>query len=373
MSEHAYAQTDQAAALGVSIAICSHNGEKLLPATLGCLKKQYVTQALEWEVLVIDNASTDNTASVARQCWGEDAPAPLRVISEPRLGLCYARTRAFNEAKHEIVSFIDDDNWVMPEWVATASQCMSMDSQLGALGSTNTAVADAPLPEWFSRHSCFYAAWDYPDSATIATSLLIGAGMTVRKSVWQWLHANGFHQLLSGRIGSRLTSSEDVELGCAIRLAGWNVRIEPRLQLKHYMTGNRLSWKYLRRLKRSVGESHTILDSYRLVYQSDQADIINRLRQSWWVRFGKELLYLVSKSSISKLVRSCFRDMEGDDEVAETELQIGRLAGLLRLRSRYGQIRSDVARARWRRVNSVDEAPLPPEDLSSVLRLSDQG
>jgi glycosyltransferase involved in cell wall biosynthesis len=77
--------------LGVSVAICSHNGEKRLPRTIAHLKRQKVVNGLKWEVLLIDNASSDHTAAVVRQCWNDDAPAPLRIIHEPRLGLGHAR------------------------------------------------------------------------------------------------------------------------------------------------------------------------------------------------------------------------------------------------------------------------------------------
>ena len=151
--------------LGVSVVICCHNSETLLPATVLRLKNQHASD-VSWEVLVIDNASTDKTALVARECWGDDWPAPMRIIHEPRLGLCYARERAFEEAQYEIVSFVDDDNWVTPEWVCTVNECMSADSKLGAIGSLNTAVADVPFPEWFSRYCHYYAAWAYREPAT---------------------------------------------------------------------------------------------------------------------------------------------------------------------------------------------------------------
>ncbi|MBV8358460.1 MAG: glycosyltransferase family 2 protein [Deltaproteobacteria bacterium] len=344
--------------LGVSVVICSHNGEKVLPATLAHLKNQHCIKGLKWEVLLIDNASSDNTALVARQCWSDDGPAPMRVVREPQLGLCHARRRGFDEAQYEVVSFIDDDNWVAPTWVATASRCMSTDLQLGAMGSANTAVTEVSFPEWFSRYCAYYAAWDYPRSATIATWFLIGAGMTVRKKTWYWLKHHDFHPQLTDRVGSRLSSSGDVELGCAIRLAGWAIRIEPQLQLKHYIAADRLQWKYLRRLIRSVGQSHVVLDCYFRVSESRQAKLLNRLRSCWWVRLAKESAFLAYRYSTPKVIGSFFRDMEGDDQVAEIDLRIGRLLGLMELRSRYRQLRHDIARAPWRRVGSVDDPAL---------------
>ncbi|HEY2663111.1 MAG TPA: glycosyltransferase, partial [Candidatus Binataceae bacterium] len=152
--------------LGVSVAICCHNGEKLLTPTLAHLKTQRVSAEVPWEVIVIDNASTDRTAEVAVECWKGGAPAPLRIVREPRLGLSHARMRAFAEARHELVSFVDDDNWVAPDWVETASRAMSIDPGLGAILSVNRPVADRPLPDWFARYCGYYAAWAFGKSSS---------------------------------------------------------------------------------------------------------------------------------------------------------------------------------------------------------------
>jgi len=81
--------------LGVSIVICCHNSARLLPKTLSHLKRQRVPDGLSWEVVIVDNASTDDTGRIARGCWAEGGPVCLRVIREPRLGLSYARERGF--------------------------------------------------------------------------------------------------------------------------------------------------------------------------------------------------------------------------------------------------------------------------------------
>lgn len=103
--------------LSVSIVICCHNSAKRLPDTLKHLLIQEVPDNLQWEVIVVDNVSTDNTAQVARSLWPDDAPAPLQVVSEPEPGLSNARKRGFMEAKYELVSFVDDENWLAPDWV----------------------------------------------------------------------------------------------------------------------------------------------------------------------------------------------------------------------------------------------------------------
>jgi len=137
--------------LGVSVAICCHNGEEQLPATLAHLRDQRVKSEIPWEILLVDNASTDRSAQVARLCWANETAAPLRVVQEPQLGLNCARERALREARYEIVSFVDDDNWVSSDWVAVVSETMSAEPELGAIGSINRAVSGIAFPPWFSR------------------------------------------------------------------------------------------------------------------------------------------------------------------------------------------------------------------------------
>ena len=113
---------DETVPLGVTVAICTYNGAERLPATLKCLRVQVVPPEVLWEVIVIDNASADNGSEVALAYWSSEVPVPLRVVREERLGLSYARERAFAEAIYPIVLFVDDDNWLNSNWVRTVSQ-----------------------------------------------------------------------------------------------------------------------------------------------------------------------------------------------------------------------------------------------------------
>src|SRR6516164_1105638 len=103
---------------GLSVIICCHNSTLRLATTLGHLKEQE-SPGVPWEVLIIDNASTDGTGEFAQSCW-QNGPVPLRLIGESRLGVRYARERGFSEARYEFLAFVDDDNWIAHDWVRTA-------------------------------------------------------------------------------------------------------------------------------------------------------------------------------------------------------------------------------------------------------------
>jgi glycosyltransferase involved in cell wall biosynthesis len=95
---------------GITVAICTHNGAPRLTETLTHLARQVVPSGLPWEVLVVDNVSTDGSAAVARETWPVGAPTSMRVIAEMLMGLGNARRRALRESRFPLVNFIDDDN-----------------------------------------------------------------------------------------------------------------------------------------------------------------------------------------------------------------------------------------------------------------------
>src|SRR4051812_24919777 len=102
--------------------------------TLEYLLVQRVPPQIDWEVLVIDNGSTDETGLVAHRCWPPDAPTRLRIVREEALGLSRARRRGFIEARHEVVCFVDDDSWLCPDWVEIASTILGARPDVAVCG-----------------------------------------------------------------------------------------------------------------------------------------------------------------------------------------------------------------------------------------------
>lgn len=325
--------------LGVSIVICCHNSASRLPQTLTHLQAQQVTKgAIPWEVIVVDNVSTDQTASVALNLWPEDAPAPLRVVSEPQLGLIHARIRGFQEARFELVSFIDDDNQVCPHWVERVSELMSQHPEVGACGGSVTAVSESTLPPWFERYKESYAVGEQTAESNDITSTrgyLWGAGLTIRKSAWQQLLDAGFCPSLSGRKGTTLSSGEDNEICFALRLAGWRLWYEKQLKLQHYLSAHRLEWQYLRRLRRGCGTSSVLLEAYYLSLQASD-DMVTRFKQIWLIRIISSFRHLLIQ--LCKLLLSYSNPLEREQAVLEYEFWLGNLLARFRHWRDYGKI-----------------------------------
>jgi glycosyltransferase involved in cell wall biosynthesis len=332
----------------VSVVVPSHNGSALLPCTLSHIAAQRVPADLGWEVILVDNASTDGAADVATAAWPADAPVELRVVREPRLGLSHAHVRGFAEARGELVAWVEDDNWIAPDWVEIVRRTMEENPEVGACGGFNEPVCEGGAPAWFGAIQAAYgsgpqgrARGDHTDEP----AYLWGAGMTVRRRAWLHLIEGGFRPLLVDRQGkANHNSGGDVEISFALRLCGWRLRFEPGLHLRHYLLRHRLDWAYARRLLRGIGASSPGLDPYR---QALGEPLAADLRWSWSAEAHRSLARL--RRHRRRLWRMSRSPCEGDGSELALEVAIGRLAELLRRRGRYDRGFAAVENATWRR------------------------
>jgi hypothetical protein len=134
----------------------------------------------------------------------------------------------------------------------------------------------------------------------------------------------------------------------ALRLSGWKLRIDRRLQLQHFMPAQRLKWAYLRHLQRGYSASWAILDAYTMYNLSSQGGLKFWLGQRWWCQLVRSLVQLASRPRA--VVAALFSKGEGRYDVIEVEKLFGRALGLLRSQGRYGELRREVREARWRRL-----------------------
>jgi glycosyltransferase involved in cell wall biosynthesis len=321
---------------GVSVVLCCHNSAERLPRTIRYLAAQQVRPELSWEVVVVDNASTDGTAKLALECWPVNTSAPLRVVFEPKLGLSYARVRGFYEARYEVISFVDDDNWVCAHWVGLVAEIMAARPGVGACGGFIEAESETKPPCWFEQYKECYAVGPQGNSQgdiTWSRGYLWGAGLTVRRSAWQQLTNKGFRFLLPDRQGTVINSGGDSELCFALRLAGWRLWYEPRLKLTHYIPTCRLQWKYLRKLARSFGASSPSRRAYEFIEKHNF-----RGQKGWLLRYWHCQLII----SLIKLMLTSLRMLwifpplfEGNRAILDMESRIGEFCQLLTGRSIY--------------------------------------
>ena len=337
--------------LGVSVVICCHNSAQRLHQTLAHLAVQQVAEECQWEVIVVDNASTDETPQVALNSWPVDISVPLRVVYESQLGLSYARYRGYLEAKYGLISLIDDDNWVCPQWVQLVSEIMTQHPEIGACGGLNEAMCEVTPPKWFKQYQGCYAVGTQGQEVSDITHTqgsLWGAGLTIRKSAWRELLSKGFRSLLQDRQGVALTAGGDSELCTALRFAGWRLWYDSRLHLYHYLPAHRLQWSYLRRLCQGFGVASVGYDFYYYALQHNPKNLKEQIRQTWEWQVFSVLRILLRHPWKLLLSFRCL--LEGEPEVLDIEHSIGRLWELLRKRETFKLSSWQIREAPWRRI-----------------------
>ena len=252
---------------GVSFIVCTFNGAARIPRVLGHLARQVVPMGVEYEVIIVDNASTDNTSDIARQCWlALDMSVAFHIVREMRSGLSFARAAGIKTARYEILSFIDDDNLIASDWCSRIVEKMRSNPQLGAIGGRGVAEFEGVVspPHWFARYQRAYAVGpQIRERPARALVKLYGAGLTVRKLALQTLSARGFAPTLAGRVGTALGAGEDTELCYALNMAGWRLEYDHELVFQHVIPAKRLEKSYLLGLYRGFGRSSAALDLYR--------------------------------------------------------------------------------------------------------------
>lgn len=242
----------------VTVAICTFNGANRIPHVLEQLKHQIGTEAIAWEILVIDNNSTDAMATVVQDYQQTQFPSgQLRYVFEPEQGLAIARQRAIAEAEGELIGFLDDDNVPAPAWVSSAYAFAQAHPQAGAYGSRIRGEFETPPPENFKRIAPLLAIIDRGDQALLYEPrkkvLPPGAGLVVRKQAWL---ANVPERcFLQGRFREPYLPGEDLEALLYIQKGGWEIWYNPAMQVVHQIPSGRLQPDYLHELCRGVGLS----------------------------------------------------------------------------------------------------------------------
>ncbi len=294
---------------GVSVVLCCYNSSSRLPTTLLHLAKQEFKTAVPWEVLIIDNGSTDNTCDLALSEWKKYGnEATLRVIVEPIPGTAAARETGIKKSKYEFILYCDDDNWLCPDYVENAYEVMMGNQAISALGGQGQAVCEIEPPKWFDTFKSNYATGPQgkPGKASeiyIQRGFVYTAGAVFRKASIEKLWQQNYKGVCEGRTGKNLDGSEDVELCHNIILNGGHIYYDERLVFKHFMTKPRLNWPYYKKMVRGFGRGFSLVMPYKLLLGKQYDRFAMGI--SWLYITAA---YLIAKSVFIEIPKSLFNN-----------------------------------------------------------------
>jgi glycosyltransferase involved in cell wall biosynthesis len=223
-----------------TVVICTHNRARILGRAVGAALEQ--AEATDAEVLIVDNASTDDTPAVLADLMRRAGPA-LRTVREPELGLSAARNRGLAEARGAVAIFLDDDAVPRPGWAAAVLEAFRGES-VACAGGPIRLHFPTPPPPWLTPE--FHAAltaydlgpeprqlehvrsWEYPCGANVAFRVAVArdlGGFSVR------FGPRGDHQL----------QHDETDLCLRIDRAGGVILYRPDAVVDHWVLDERLT------------------------------------------------------------------------------------------------------------------------------------
>ena len=254
---------------GISIIICCFNSATRLPETLRHIAQQSIPDKISVEVVLVNNASNDNTVEVAKSLWSKySTEISLRIVDEKEPGQMFARIKGIQEAKYEVIIFCDDDNWLQNNYLSIAWRSMCENPNVGAIGGQGIAISDVCFPDWFEARKVSYACGKQRLQTGICTQsgFLWGAGLVTRKSILTKVFDVKQPLILSGRKGGVLIAGDDSEVCMRIVLLGHELFYNSDLIYKHYIPAARLTEEYRDKMTEGFKYPGTVLRLYLFEY-----------------------------------------------------------------------------------------------------------
>jgi glycosyltransferase involved in cell wall biosynthesis len=243
-----------------SVLIATYNRAAELRDTLQNIKG--LSPAAEWEVIVIDNNSTDETPQVVAEA-ARTFPVELRYLFEPQQGRSAALNAGISAARGEILATTDDDVRVPPDWLTAAENALeSLDCDY--VGGKVLPLWPAEPPAWIPNHGgkqwAVLALLDYgPEPVPFfkyAHRVPIGVNMAFRRDAFR--RAGPWSNRI-GRKKGTLLGQEVREWTLRARRAGLRGSYAPAMVVQHLIPRERLKKAYFRRWFYWNGVSRALL------------------------------------------------------------------------------------------------------------------
>ena len=225
----------------VSVILCTHDRSAFLGGAIEALLGQEPGSP-PYEVVVVDNASTDGTRDLLREAVRR-RPDVVRVVREERLGLAHARNAGIAAARAPLLAFTDDDVRVDPRWIQTIVSTFAAHPEAGWIGGPVRPLEPIALGDWTPLGLQDHGRGAFAVGAG-RPLCLIGANLAVRAAI---VAAHGGFDPAFQRIGDGIGSTEDHAFQERLWRRGLTGRYDTSLTVEAIVEPRRLSARYRRR------------------------------------------------------------------------------------------------------------------------------
>jgi glucosyl-dolichyl phosphate glucuronosyltransferase len=246
--------------IDISVILCTYNRSARLRTALKSLLACDRTGIAAWELIVVDNNSTDGTHAVVEEFRRAD-PHTVRSLFCAELGKSHALNAGIAAARGELLVFTDDDLTFAPQWLRSYAEAM----RTGATGYAGRVVAvwDSPRPRWLSEdgpHRLMDVIVQYDLGEAVLTvpptRPPFGANMAFRRTAFT---RHGPMRTDLGRVGRTSLTGEDTEFGRRVMGARERIEYIPSATAYHPVDQFRLQRRFFLDYYYQFGRSHARL------------------------------------------------------------------------------------------------------------------
>lgn len=255
----------------VSVVMSTYNRCDLLPPAVESLLAQR-TDGLRYELVVVDNNSTDRTREVVESIMAR-GQADLRYVFEGRQGLSHGRNAGIANSTAPLVAFTDDDVRAAPDWVASVKRAFDEHPEVDFLGGKVLPRWEREPPSWltseiWSGPLALVDAGDEPFySSAERVFFFPGANFAFRRSLFDRV---GLFDPHFQRVPGWVSSVEDSEFILRVLRAGHKGLYAPHIVMRADVQAERMTKDYLRRWFASRGRYRAMLRLHEILGAEDQ-------------------------------------------------------------------------------------------------------
>lgn len=242
--------------MAYTVVICTHNQATRLRRTLDDAAR-IAPPVAPWELLIIDNASSDETPSLLEERWWRRPEWNVRIAHEEKLGLSNARNRAVAEARGNYIIFMDDDETPDEGWLMAYERAIEQYQPDALGGRIEVLFEDGDRPSWLQDELLgFLGKLDHGDRSfrlEDGNLLIFGGNFGFRREVFK---DAGLFDCELGRKGRVNSGGEDTQMCRRLLKLGRHVRWVPEALIYHRIQSGKLRRRYFLDLHYRMGWSH---------------------------------------------------------------------------------------------------------------------
>ncbi len=240
----------------LSVILCTYNRDRYLYPVLQSIAQGDLPHA-DYEIVFVNNNSTDNTEAECRRFQADHPQVTLRYFMEHNQGLSYARNCGIRNAQGDILVYVDDDALVNPQYLSTYADFFQRNPDAVAAGGPILPQYDGcEEPDWMSHYTRQLVTGklylgerehEFPKGAYPG-----GGNAAYRRSVFD---AVGLFNTDLGRKGNSLIGAEEKDLFDKMTSRGMRFYYLPTAILYHLIPPKKLTKDYFDRLTYGIGVS----------------------------------------------------------------------------------------------------------------------